>query len=201
MKQAAAYPNHNAHQQDDSALIQTYVSGDERAFEELINRHRPKIMSTIMNIVKDREVAEDLFQEATIKIVDVLKQGRYDEKGKFLPWALRVARNLAIDQFRKEKRNPQISAGDNIQMLENLYSSGDRREREIIRSENTRMVREMIRELPAKQREVLIMRHYNGLSFKEIAELTDVSINTALGRMRYALVNLRKIADKKGYSL
>ncbi|MFW5659647.1 MAG: RNA polymerase sigma factor [Bacteroidota bacterium] len=185
----------------DSLLIKDYLDGNQKAFEELVTRHRAKMISSILTITKDRDVAEDLYQDALIKIVKVLNKGGYNEKGKFLPWALRLCRNLAIDFFRKEKRNPQINASDNTAFLDNFYSTSESREREFIREENKRFVRDIIRELPENQREVLIMRHYNKMSFKEIAQLTDVSINTALGRMRYALVNLRKLADERGYTM
>lgn len=184
---------------EDSELVKRFQNGDDRALETLVNRHRAKMISNILHVVKDREIAEDLYQEAMIKIVQVIRDGRYNEKGKFFPWAMRVARNLAIDFFRKEKRNPQVNVGENVGMLENLYASEENRERQMVREEKKRFVRELIRELPEKQREVLIMRHYNHMSFKEIAKLTDVSINTALGRMRYALVNLQKLAEARGY--
>lgn len=189
------------HAADDSLLVQQYLKGSHRAFEQLLRRHRAKMVSTILHIVKDRDVADDLYQEACIKIVNVLNKGGYDEKGKFLPWALRVARNQAIDYFRRQRRNPTVNASDNAAFMDNFYATEDHRERQMIRQENKAFVRELIRELPKAQREVLIMRTYGGLSFKEIARLTDVSINTALGRMRYALNNLRKLADERGYSL
>jgi RNA polymerase sigma-70 factor (ECF subfamily) len=183
---------------DDSALMELARVGDMRAFEILIKRHRSKMLATILQVVKDREMAEDLYQDALLKIYQVVQAGEYDEKGKFLPWALRVARNLAIDQFRRERRNPQINAGDNTAFLDYLHHTDHNQERKLVQDENRRMVRKLIRMLPDKQREVLIMRHYNQMSFKEIAEMTDVSINTALGRMRYALVNLRKLAEERG---
>lgn len=182
---------------EDQELLDRFKAGDRRSFEALVKRHRGKIFSTIIQIVKDRSVAEDLYQETLIKIINVLEGGRYNEEGKFLPWALRVARNLSIDYFRKEKRNPQIKNSDAILLMENLFRSEDNMEKAIIRRENTLLVRTLINKLPDKQKEVLIMRHYNELSFKEIAQLTNVSINTALGRMRYALVNLRKLVDQK----
>jgi len=184
---------------DDARLIALFQDGDEASFEQLVRRHRAKLMSTILHVVKDRDMAEDLYQEAIVKVYLTIKNGSYNEKGKYLPWALRVARNLAIDQFRREKRNPTVNAGDNVAFLDNFYHTEETHERTLVRQENKQMMRELIRELPDAQREVLIMRHYNHLSFKEIARLTDVSINTALGRMRYALVNLRKLADQRGY--
>lgn len=182
---------------EDQELLDRFKAGDRRSFETLVKRHKAKIFANILQIVKDRSVAEDLYQETLIKIINVLEGGRYNEEGKFLPWALRVARNLSIDYFRKEKRNPQIKNSDAILLMENLFRSEENMEKTIIRRENTHLVRTLINKLPDKQKEVLIMRHYNELSFKEIAQLTNVSINTALGRMRYALVNLRKLVDQK----
>lgn len=187
---------HNLNRLEDKELINRYLAGDKHGLELLIRRHRGKMFATILQIVKDRSIAEDLYQEALIKIVQVFDDGKYNEEGKFLPWALRVARNLSIDYFRKEKRNPQIKHTDSLPMLENLFRQDENIEKQIIREENTRYVRGLIDRLPDKQKEVLIMRHYNELSFKEIARLTNVSINTALGRMRYALVNLRKMINE-----
>jgi len=184
-------------QLEDKELIHSYQAGDKRAFEMLIRRHRAKIFSTILQIVKDRSIAEDLYQETLIKVLNVFDEDKYNEEGKFLPWALRVARNLSIDYFRKEKRNPQLRSGETMMALENMFRSEDSMEKNLIRQENTRLVRNLINQLPEKQKEVLIMRHYNEMSFKEIARLTNVSINTALGRMRYALVNLRKLVSER----
>jgi RNA polymerase sigma factor (sigma-70 family) len=181
---------------EDKELVNDFVGGNERAFETLVKRHKAKVFSTILQIVKDRNIAEDLYQETLIKIIGVIQEGRYNEEGKFLPWALRVARNLSIDYFRKEKRNPQIKNTDALMLMDNLFRSDDNMEKAMIRQENTQFVRKLINRLPDKQKEVLIMRHYNDMSFKEIAKLTDVSINTALGRMRYALVNLRKMVGQ-----
>jgi RNA polymerase sigma factor (sigma-70 family) len=178
---------------EDKELISLYLAGNRAAFEILIRRHKSKIFSNILQIVKDRSIAEDLYQETLIKIVNTFNEKKYNEEGKFLPWALRVARNLSIDHFRKEKRNPQLRSSDLVQTLEHHFRNDENMERAMIRKENTEFVRKMINRLPEKQKEVLIMRHYNELSFKEIASLTNVSINTALGRMRYALVNLRKM--------
>lgn len=181
---------------EDRELVHDFLNGNKRSFEVLIKRHKAKIFSTILQIVKDRNVAEDLFQETLIKIINVIQEGKYNEEGKFLPWALRVARNLSIDYFRKEKRNPQIKNSEAILLMENLFKTEESMEKAIIRQENTTLVRGLINQLPEKQKEVLIMRHYNEMSFKEIAQLTNVSINTALGRMRYALVNLRKMVNQ-----
>lgn len=183
---------------EDKELVHQFMAGNRRSFEVLVRRHKAKIFSTILQIVKDRSVAEDLYQETLIKIINVIQDGKYNEEGKFLPWALRVARNLSIDYFRKEKRNPQVKNSEAILMMENLFRTEDNMEKSIVRRENTTYVRNLINQLPEKQKEVLIMRHYNDMSFKEIAQLTNVSINTALGRMRYALVNLRKLVNNQG---
>lgn len=179
----------------DKELLMRYQSGQSLAFEVLVQRHRSKIMSSILNIVKDRDVAEDLYQDTLIKVVHIMENQRYQEEGKYLPWALRVARNLSIDHFRREKRNQQLNSQTPSANLENVFRTEDNAERALIRKENQKYVRELINRLPRKQREVLILRHYNDLSFKEIAEKTNVSINTALGRMRYALINLKKLAE------
>lgn len=182
---------------EDRELVLQFQRGNTRSFELLVRRHKAKIFSTILQIVKDRTVAEDLYQETLIKILSVIQDGKYNEEGKFLPWALRVARNLSIDYFRKEKRNPQMKNSEALLSLENVFRTDESMEKALIRQENTTYVRKLINQLPEKQKEVLIMRHYNDMSFKEIAKLTNVSINTALGRMRYALVNLRKLINNK----
>jgi RNA polymerase sigma-70 factor (ECF subfamily) len=178
---------------EDRELIYQFLAGDSRAFEALVRRHKVKIFTSILQVTKDRTVAEDLFQETLIKIIHIIESGKYNEEGKFLPWALRVARNMSIDYFRKERRNPQLRNADTGLGLDHLYRTEENTEKALIRRENTFFVRKLINQLPEKQKEVLIMRHYNDMSFKEIAEVTNVSINTALGRMRYALVNLRKL--------
>lgn len=180
----------------DQELITAYQHGRTRALEVLIQRHRAKAMSTILHIVKDRELAEDLYQEALIKMVRVLDEKRYDEKGKFLPWLLRVARNMAIDHFRKEKRTQQQYQPVPLHLLPFSPPSGERIDVTIMREEEQAYIRRLIQLLPARQREVLVLRYFNDLSFKEIADLTEVSINTALGRMRYALINLRKLVEE-----
>lgn len=180
---------------EDRELIKLFMSGNEEAFATLLNRHKSKIFTTIYLIVKDRSVAEDLFQEVMIKVVKMIRSGKYNEEGKFLPWAARIARNLAIDHFRKMQRTPLQHENDQYDIFNLVTKTDESAEQKIIREENARYVRKLIQKLPEKQREVLIMRHYAEMSFKEIAKLTDVSINTALGRMRYALINLRKMVD------
>lgn len=180
---------------EDQQLVREYLVGNEAAFAELMDRHQNRIFTTVFFIVKDREMAEDIFQESMIKIIRLINAGKYDEKGKFVSWAVRIARNLAIDYYRKGKRSPQmIRENEEYDIFNGIGKVEENVEDRIIKEENARYVRELIKKIPEKQREVLIMRHYGGLSFKEIADVQGVNINTALGRMRYALINLRKIA-------
>lgn len=181
----------------DSQLISLYKNGNENAFAELVSRHKNRIFTTIYMIVKDHDLAEDLLQETYVKVVNTVKSGRYNEEGKFLPWASRIAHNLAIDHFRKAKRYPTIVMEDGSNVFNSLEFSEDSVEDRQIKEDTHALLRELIKELPDSQREVLMMRHYMQMSFQEIAEVTDVSINTALGRMRYALINLRKKMDKR----
>jgi RNA polymerase sigma-70 factor (ECF subfamily) len=179
----------------DQNLVKQYVQGNEACLEMLINRHKDRIFTTIILIVKDSYIAEDLFQETFIKIIKNLKKGKYNEEGKFLPWAIRIARNMAIDYFRKKKRMPTVTNSDGEDVFRKIKIEVDNREEQIIRTEKEDMVRAVINRLPEEQRQVLILRHYGDLSFKEISEMTNVSINTALGRMRYALNNMRKMME------
>ena len=176
----------------DSELVTLYVRGNEKAFEKLVQRHKSRIYTTIYLIVKDQYVAEDLLQDTFIKAVDTIKSGRYNDEGKFLPWIIRIAHNLAIDYFRRDKRYPNVVFEDGSSVFNTLDFSEDSVESVQIRQETHEQLREMIQRLPDVQKQVLIMRHYEDLSFQEIADATGVSINTALGRMRYALINLRK---------
>ncbi|SDK79015.1 RNA polymerase sigma-70 factor, ECF subfamily [Catalinimonas alkaloidigena] len=176
----------------DAKLVSLYRNGDEAAFEELVRRHKAKIFTTIYLIVKDHYVAEDLLQETFIKVVDTIQGGRYNEEGKFLPWVVRVAHNLAIDHFRKSKRYPTIVLEDGSNVFNTIDFAEDSFESLQIKKETHAHLRKLIQTLPEPQKEVLIMRHYAKMSFQEIADATGVSINTALGRMRYALINLRK---------
>ena len=179
----------------DQNLVKQYVQGNEACLEMLINRHKNRIFTTIILIVKDSYIAEDLFQETFIKIIYNLKKGKYNEEGKFLPWAMRIAHNMAIDYLRKMKRMPTITDSSGDDVFRTIKIAVENREEQIIRTEKEDMVRLAINRLPEEQRQVLILRHYGNLSFKEIAAMTDVSINTALGRMRYALTNMRKIME------
>ncbi|MEY2895592.1 MAG: hypothetical protein RIS42_1311 [Bacteroidota bacterium] len=184
-------------QVSDAALLSAYIQGDDKAFETLVKRSKSKVFTTIYLIVKDRYIAEDLMQEAYIKAIDVIKSGRYNEEGKFLPWILRISHNMAIDHFRKEKRYPTIVLEDGSKVFNSFDFAEDSVEEQQMKADQVENIREMIKKLPDEQREVLVMRHYEDLSFQEIADQTGVSINTALGRMRYALINLRKMLNKQ----
>jgi len=179
----------------DQNLVTQYIQGNEACLEMLINRHKDRIFTTIILIVKDSYIAEDLFQETFIKIIKNLKKGTYNEEGKFLPWAIRIARNMAIDYFRKMKRMPTVTGSNGEDVFRKIKLAVDNREEQMIRHEKESMVRAVINKLPEEQRQVLILRHYGDLSFKEIAAMTGVSINTALGQMRYALNNMRKMME------
>ncbi len=176
----------------DSQLVSLYRNGNEDAFEVLLYRHKSKIYTAIYLIVKDRYTAEDLLQETFVKAINTIRGGRYNEEGKFLPWISRIAHNLAIDHFRKEKRYPEVVLEDGSRLFNSMdFAEESSEEKQMFRETRSRL-RDYIRELPEEQKHVLIMRHYFDMSFQEIANRTGVSINTALGRMRYALINLRK---------
>lgn len=187
---------------DDQEFVNRYIKGDESALVSLITRHKRRIFSYIMLTVKDRALAEDIFQDTFIKVINTLKKGHYNEEGKFLPWVLRIAHNLIIDTFRKDKRMPTISGGtnedgDDFDIFSVLGVYDKTAEEEIIQGQVRKDIRKLVDALPVEQKEVLMMRHYYDMSFKEISEQTNVSINTALGRMRYALINLRKMIEEK----
>jgi RNA polymerase sigma-70 factor (ECF subfamily) len=176
----------------DSQLVSLYRNGNEDAFEVLLYRHKSKIYTAIYLIVKDRYTAEDLLQETFVKAINTIRGGRYNEEGKFLPWISRIAHNLAIDHFRKEKRYPEVILEDGSKLFNSMdFAEESTEDKQMFRETRSRL-RDYIRELPEEQKHVLIMRHYFDMSFQEIASRTGVSINTALGRMRYALINLRK---------
>ncbi|MDH5396576.1 MAG: sigma-70 family RNA polymerase sigma factor [Cyclobacteriaceae bacterium] len=176
----------------DVQLIALYKNGNEEAFAELLNRHSSRVYTSIYLIVKDRYIAEDLLQDVFMKVVRIIKTDRYKEEGKFLPWILRIANNLAIDHFRKKKRYPEITYDDGFSLFDTLQFAENDYESAQVHKETKRNLRLLIKQLPDEQRKVLVMRHYFDMSFQEIADRTDVSINTALGRMRYAILNLRK---------
>jgi|UniRef100_UPI00404878B4 RNA polymerase sigma factor (sigma-70 family) len=177
---------------DDSVLITLYRNGNEAAFNQLVDRYQSKVFTTLFLIVKDQDVAEDLLQDVFVKVIHTLNSDKYNEEGKFQPWLLRIAHNLAIDHFRKAKRYPTILLEDGSNLLNSLKFASASSEQHQIKEETLVWVRNLIDELPEAQKEVVIMRHYLDLSFQEIAEQTGVSINTALGRMRYALNHIRK---------
>lgn len=185
----------------DQQLIHLFMSGDASALENLIVRHKDKIYTSIFLLVKDKYLAEDIFQDVFIRVIDTIRSGRYTEEGKFLPWAMRIAHNLCVDHFRKVKRTPAIKTGDDRDIFEVINFSEDGVDRRMMQRQSHDRVREMLDRLPEDQREVIILRHYAELSFKEIATLTDCSINTALGRMRYGLINLRKMMQEKQIAL
>ncbi|WP_026969815.1 RNA polymerase sigma factor [Algoriphagus terrigena] len=176
----------------DSELIAQYRNGSEAAFDHLVDRYQSKVFTTIYLIVKDQDIAEDLLQDVFVKVVQTIHSDRYSEEGKFQPWLMRIAHNLAIDHFRKAKRYPTILMDDGSNLFNSLQFAESSIEDHRVREETLEMVKRLIEELPEAQKEVLVMRHYLDLSFQEIADQTGVSINTALGRMRYALIHLRK---------
>jgi RNA polymerase sigma-70 factor (ECF subfamily) len=185
----------------DRALIAQFQQGDQRAFEILFARHRDQVYTKLYLLVRDHEVASDLFQDVFIKVVDVLRGGKYNEEGKFLPWVLRIAHNAGIDHFRRQKKMPLSRGTDEYDLLGGLQDDMPTREEEIIAERIDADVKDLVDQLPEEQRDVVIMRMYKGMSFKDIADATDVSINTALGRMRYALINLRKMMAEQDVSL
>lgn len=186
---------------NDRELISCYLRGEERAFEELLSRHKNKIYTSIYLFVKDQSLAEDIFQDTFIKIIDTLRKGKYNEEGKFLQWALRISYNMCVDHFRRVRRKPTVSPTETFDIFDVLSTPELNAESKIIRSQTHEKVRKLVDMLPPEQREVVILRHYAELSFKEIAALTRVSINTALGRMRYALINIRKMVAEKEVTL
>ncbi len=185
----------------DKDMIRAYLCGDERAFQQLLNRHKNRIYTSIYMFVKDTDLANDIFQDTFIKIVKTFRSGRYNEEGRFIQWALRISYNLCVDYFRKNKRRKIVSPTDDFDIFNVITVSEDNQEHRIIKSQTYGKVRQLVEALPAEQKEVIMLRHYAELSFKEIAELTNVSINTALGRMRYALINIRKMINEHQINL
>ena len=185
---------------NDAELITSYKNGNEGAFSELLERYSTKVYTSILLIVKDRYKAEDLLQECFMKAIDRMSRGVYNEEGKFGPWISRMAHNMAIDHYRKQKRNPTVILEDGSPVFNTMEFTEESIESVQIEKERNIRLKELVQELPETQREVLIMRHYSGLSFQEIAEETGVSINTALGRMRYALINLRKKVKQENFA-
>ncbi len=190
-----------AFQVEDSVLVSNYIQGDEKSLEVLITRHNQRISSFIYSKVLDRDVTEDIFQDTFIKVIKTLKKGSYSEEGKFLPWVMRIAHNLVIDHFRRNKRMPMFEGSDDFNIFSVIGDDKLNAEKQLIKNQIDSDLRDLIEELPDDQKEVLLMRIYKDMSFKEISENTGVSINTALGRMRYALINLRKIIEKNNIVL
>lgn len=191
----------------DQELIRSYLEGKDLAFEILLSRYKDRIFSYLISLVKNKKIAEDIFQDAFFKIINTLQKGKYNEEGKFLPWAMRIAHNLAIDHFRKVKKMPTISQNpsknedDDFDIFSILNMQEASIEDEIIEEQIHKDVRKVIDYLPAEQKEIIYLRHFKEMSFKDIAEAKDISINTALGRMRYALINLRKIIENNKVNL
>ncbi|WP_424493434.1 RNA polymerase sigma factor [Salinimicrobium sp. GXAS 041] len=185
----------------DACLVKKYMNGNENSLSILIDRHQQRIYSFIYSKVFDKDVADDVFQDTFIKVIRTLKRGKYNEEGKFLPWVMRIAHNLVIDHFRKNKRMPKFETSGDFNIFSVLSDSDLNAEKQIIKDQIEADVKELIKELPEDQLEVLVMRIYKEMSFKEISERTGVSINTALGRMRYALINLRKVIEKHNLTL
>ncbi|TLP79733.1 RNA polymerase sigma factor [Maribacter sp. ACAM166] len=182
-------------QVEDSQLVKQYIQGDERAIEALINRHNSRLTGFIYSKVGDRELTEDIFQDTFMKVIRTLKKGAYNEEGKFLPWVMRIAHNLIIDYFRKHNRMPMYNSKESYNIFSLLGDDKLDAERQLIKEQIDSDLIKIIKELPEDQQEVLEMRIYKDMSFKEISNNTGVSINTALGRMRYALINLRKLVE------
>lgn len=189
----------------DKELVTIYIKGDEIALQELVNRHRSRIYSYILSTIKNKALAEDFFQDTFIKVIKTLKGGKYNEEGKFLPWVMRISHNLMIDYFRKEKRFRKVSGKSRDNEEYDVFSTIGydelNMEERLIKAQVKTDVKELIERLPDEQKEVVKLRHYYDMSFKEISDITNVSINTALGRMRYALINLRKLVEETGVSL
>ena len=185
----------------DAQLVSKYISGDENSLSVLINRHQSRLYAFIFSKIQDRDATEDVFQDTFIKVINTLKRGKYNEQGKFLPWVMRISHNLIIDYFRKNKRLPKFKNKGDFDIFSVLSDESPNAENKIVKSQITDHVRILLEELPEDQKMVIKMRIYQGMSFKEISENTNVSINTALGRMRYGLINLRKMIDNHNISL
>ena len=183
-------------QTPDALLVKNYVAGDEQSLSTLINRHQSKIYGFIYSKISDRDITDDIFQDTFIKVIKTLKSNSYNEEGKFLPWVMRIAHNLVIDHFRRNKKMPMYRETEEFSIFSIMSDNSMTIENQMISDQVEADLKRIIEELPEDQKEVLVMRMYQDLSFKEISELTGVSINTALGRMRYALMNLRKVIDK-----
>ena len=185
----------------DQVLIKNFLNGDNKSFEELLSRHKNRVFAFIMSKVKSRDITEDIFQDTFIKVINSLKKGKYNEEGKFLPWMMRISHNLVIDHFRKESKMRKIRPTSEFDIFDILDDGRKNQEDLMIQTQVHADLNILIEQLPEDQKEVLKMRYFEDLSFKKISELTGASINTALGRMRYALINLRKLAEKQHIDL
>tara|TARA_R100001015_G_C4626650_1_gene185734 strand:+ start:348 stop:938 length:591 start_codon:yes stop_codon:yes gene_type:complete len=190
-----------SNQVSDKVLIRQYLNGKESAFEQLLNRYKDRVYSYILYTIKDDVLANDIFQETFMKVIRTLKRGKYNDEGKFLPWVNRIAHNLIIDHFRRNQKYPTTNGGENFDIFDIISDDRLNVEDQVVKDQILSDVKRLIHQLPDDQKEVLMMRMYFDMSFKEIAEKTNVSINTALGRMRYALINLRKMVDRKQFTL
>ena len=185
----------------DQELVSKYLTGDNTSFEILLTRHKSRVFAFIMSKIKNRAITEDIFQDTFIKVINSLQKGKYNEEGKFLPWIMRIAHNLVIDYFRKESKMKNIRPTDDFNIFDVIIDGNRGQDEEMIRKRVHADLNMLIQDLPEDQMEVLRMRYYEDMSFKEISEITGVSINTALGRMRYALINLRNLAEEQGIDL
>lgn len=187
--------------EDDRLLVSQYLAGNEAAFETLLRKHKDRVYGYIKMMVKDGQLAEDIFQDVFVKAVLTMKRGQYNEEGKFLPWILRISHNLVIDTFRKNKRFPTVDGGEDFDIFNVIKDDGKPVDEAMIEDQISNDIHKLIEFLPEEQKQVLKLRHFSEMSFKEIAEETNVSINTALGRMRYALINLRKLIEEHNIAL
>ena len=180
----------------DKELVKNYINGDNSSFEALLNRHKNRVFAFIMSKIKNKDLSEDIFQDTYVKVVNSLQKGKYNEEGKFLPWVMRIAHNLVIDHFRKQKKMQMIRSNNDFDIFDVIKDSKINADEKLIKDQIFSDLNSLIDKLPSDQKEVLKMRYYEELSFKKIAEHFDISINTALGRMRYALINLRALSKK-----
>ena len=185
----------------DQELIQNYLNGDNASFEILLTRHKSRVFAFIMSKIKNRDLSEDIFQDTFIKVINSLQKGKYNEEGKFLPWMMRIAHNLVIDHFRKDAKMRKVRPTDEFDIFDVLDDGNKNQEEAMMQTQVHADLKVLIEQLPEDQKEVLKMRYFEDLSFKQISDLTGTSINTALGRMRYALINLRKLAEKQHIDL
>ena len=185
----------------DQELVKNYLNGDNASFEILLTRHKSRVFAFIMSKIKNRDLSEDIFQDTFIKVINSLQKGKYNEEGKFLPWMMRIAHNLMIDHFRKEAKMRKVRPTAEFDIFDVLDDGNKNQEEVMMQTQVHADLKVLIEQLPKDQKEVLKMRYFEDLSFKQISNLTETSINTALGRMRYALINLRKLAEKQHIDL